>query len=161
MKRTFAQQMALFLRQIPGLLVIGTIFWRLIQPRYTVGAVGVVFDTKGDVLLAAHAFHTKYTWGLPGGWVNRNEDPAAAVHREMMEELSLVVDVGPVLLAENPYRNHLDLAFLCRAHGTPGPLSYELLEYGWFSQEELPEILDVHQRAITRAKEIMQMMGPE
>jgi ADP-ribose pyrophosphatase YjhB (NUDIX family) len=160
-KPTFAQRVALYLRQVPGILFIGNVLWRLVQPRFTVGAVGVVFDSNGGVLLAAHAFHTKHTWGLPGGWVDRNEDPAVTVRREMMEELSLAVEVGPVLLAERPYRNHIDLAFLCRAHGIPGQLNYEVTECAWFKQDELPEILDVHRRAIIRARELMRLLGSE
>lgn len=161
LKYRIAQRFALLIRRIPGVLVIGNAIWRLIQPRYTVGAVGVIFNANGDVLLAAHAFHTVCRWGLPGGWVDRNEDPAVAVRREMMEELSLDVKVGPIVLVEKPYRNHLDLAYLCRALGSPGPLSYELLEYGWFDLESLPEILGVHYRAISRAKQQMQLMGFE
>jgi 8-oxo-dGTP pyrophosphatase MutT (NUDIX family) len=93
---------------------------------------------------------------LPGGWVDRHEDPADALRREMQEELALNVAVGPVLLVELDFGNHLDLAYLCHAVGSIGQLSSELLDHGWFDVSELPRLHKFHYRAIMRALEVVE-----
>ncbi len=68
-------------------------------PERPVAGVGaVVFDAAGRVLLVKrrHA-PLKGEWSLPGGAVELGETLAAAVAREVLEETSLVVDVGPVV----------------------------------------------------------------
>jgi len=122
------------------------------------GAVGVVFDGDGRVLLVEHTFHPKTPWGLPGGWVGRGENPAETVAREMMEELSLAVEVGPVIIVDMPFRNHLDLAYLCRTRDTIGTLSYEILKANWFTGDELPRLLPFHTLAIQRAGEMIEIL---
>ena len=47
---------------------------RLSRPKYTMGAVGVLFNARGQVLLVEHVFHPKTPWGLPGGWANRSNE---------------------------------------------------------------------------------------
>ena len=45
--------------------------------------------TQGQVLLVEHVFHPYAPWGLPGGWIDRNESPSqTAVIRELQEELN-------------------------------------------------------------------------
>jgi len=112
-----------------------------------------MFNASGEVLLVEHVFHPHAPWGLPGGWVDRRESPENALCREMKEELALEVEVGPVLLVELDFNNHLDLAYLCRMNGEIGLLSEELLDYGWFSPASLPRLHKFHYRAIMRALE--------
>ena len=158
--RFWLSPISLIFRRLPLFANIGHGVWRFFQARYSVGVVGVIFDRQGKVLLAKHAFHSKHMWGLPGGWVGGTEDPAAAVKREIKEELSMDIEVGAILLAEKPYKNHLDLAYLCSAESDQvGNLSFELLEYGWFDVSEMPKILCVHHRAIQRAVEITRTAG--
>jgi len=114
--------MALISRRFPRLIAMALVSRRFFQIGFSVGAVGVVFDLEGKILLVEYAFHPKMPWGLPGGWVNRREYPATTVRREIKEELSLDIEVGPLLLAETPSRNHLDLAYMCRTDNTVGVL---------------------------------------
>src|SRR5690349_13026959 len=94
------RRLAAFLQKAPWLVLIARIFWRLTQPKFSAGAVGVIFDEQGRVLLVEHVFHPYAPWGLPGGWVDRHENPGQTVQRELHEELDLSVEVGPVLLVE-------------------------------------------------------------
>jgi 8-oxo-dGTP pyrophosphatase MutT (NUDIX family) len=72
----------------------------LFGPRHHVGAVGVVFNNKGEVLLVEHVFRPNYNWGLPGGWVERGENPADTVRREFGEELGATLDIKQLLLCD-------------------------------------------------------------
>lgn len=126
-------------------------FWRLRQPKFSAGVVGVVFNAQGQVLLVEHVFHPYAPWGLPGGWVDRNESPAETVRRELREELNLAIRVGPILMAEIGYGNHLDLAYLCYAEGLIGALSRELLAFDWYNVNKLPKLQPFHHRAIVQA----------
>ncbi|MBI5669751.1 MAG: NUDIX hydrolase [Chloroflexi bacterium] len=145
------RQLAVWLQKAPWTVALARQVWRLGQPKFSAGAVGVVFNEAGCVLLVEHVFHPYAPWGLPGGWVDRHESPAETVRRELHEELGLVVEVGPVLVAETNYPNHLDLAYLCYATGVIGRLSRELLAWEWYNINALPKLQPFHALAITRA----------
>lgn len=145
------RQAALTLRKSPWLIAIAYRLWRMTRPRFTVGVVGVVFNPAGDVLIVEHVFHRELPWGLPGGWVERNEDPALGLQRELVEELQLVTEVGQIVALEKTYPNHLDLAYLCYPQSAIGALSYELASYRWIAPTELPDINPFHRHAIGRA----------
>jgi 8-oxo-dGTP diphosphatase len=133
---------------------------RLIQPRFTVGAVGVLLDASGErVLLVDHVFHAVRPWGMPGGWINRNEDPAHAVEREFYEETGLRVRaVRPLVVRlATDMRGHMDMIYLCVLDGgqetTPLRLSKELLGYRWTPLDDLPPLGNDQQEAIRVARE--------
>jgi 8-oxo-dGTP diphosphatase len=145
------QQLAQIIRRVPSLMLLPYYTYRFFQPKYSVGVIGVVLNDEGKILLVEHVFHPRLPWGLPGGWINFNEDPAEAVERELSEELSLKVDAHRLLLMERTQFNHLDIAYLCQAKSEIGILSYELLAYQWFAPDELPQLHDFHYQAIQRA----------
>jgi 8-oxo-dGTP pyrophosphatase MutT (NUDIX family) len=142
------------IRRAPWIAITARWFYRFLQARFSAGVVGVIFNADGEVLLVEHVFHPYHPWGLPGGWVDRREDPAATLIREMREELELQVEVGPVLLAKVDYGSHIDLAYLCHQTGPIGTLSGELLGYRWLPPDNLPRLHSFHYRAIQRALEI-------
>jgi 8-oxo-dGTP pyrophosphatase MutT (NUDIX family) len=144
------RQVATFLQKAPWVAAFAQSIWRIKQPKFSAGVVGVVFDELGRVLLVEHVFHPYAPWGLPGGWVDRAEHPAQTIEREMLEELGMRVQVGPILLAEID-RNHLDMAYLCSAAGSIGKLSSELLDVGWYGSDSMPTLLAFHRRAIYAA----------
>ncbi len=94
------QSLAVWLRRVPPLRWLLALAVRGLVPRHYVGAVGVILNQAGQVLLLQHVFRPYYPWGLPGGWVERGEDPADTVRREVFEELGLPVEVGPLLLCQ-------------------------------------------------------------
>ncbi len=151
-------RIARLIGRYPWLGRAGHRFWWLFQARFTVGAVGVIFNEHGQLLLLKHVYRTRYAWGLPGGYVSRHEDPAVAVVRELREETGLAISAVCALLVEQSDRpGHLDLAYLCRAVAPADwRLSSEILEYGWFDLEDLPELLGFHRRAIRRARQLQE-----
>jgi ADP-ribose pyrophosphatase YjhB (NUDIX family) len=134
---------------------------RIMAPRQPVGAVGVVFDEKGRVLLVEHVFRTDFPWGLPGGWVERGEDPARTVMREIREELGLTVDVGRLLLSarvglaeRSTHPPHLGLAYSCRLTGGTFKPAREVVSCTWAHPGEIHQELAPFQRqAISIAAE--------
>lgn len=139
------------IRRYPFLIRLPYLLFRRIQPRYTVGVVGVVLNREQQVLIVEHVFHSHQPWGLPGGWVNRNEDPSIAVMRELREELELDILKTQVLIIEKTFHNHLDIAFLCKTDDTVGTISNELLDHQWLKIDNLPDIKNFHRRAIELA----------
>ena len=130
---------------------------RIVAPRHRVGALGVVFDAQGRVLLVEHAFRTDYPWGLPGGWVEPGEEPAAAVARELREELGLEVDVrelvahaviGRIRTSTHPV--HLGLAFYCVLRDGVRTLSSEALGFEWIDPVQPTRPLQPFQREAMR-----------
>ena len=59
-------------------------YWRLTRVTIT-GCRALVFDADGRVLLVRHTYGPR-GWTLPGGGVQRWEDPVAAAIRELREE---------------------------------------------------------------------------
>ena len=149
------RQIATLVQRFPWVGQAFPPFYRLIQPWVTVGAVGVIFNTDGHMLIVEHVFHPRFPWGLPGGWMSRHEDPAQTVAREVMEETSLKVEViKPLLITQTEFlASHLDVAFLCQL--PPGSaevhLSGELLDYRWVDPLQAPPMARFHTKAIKAA----------
>ena len=152
MRTSQKRRLAGLFRRFPWLGVAGQRVWSRLQARYSLGAVGVVLNAAGEILLLEHVFHPVFPWGLPGGWVNRHESPAAAVVRELREETGLEIRVlAPLTVALGETSGHLDLVFLCRTDGGEIRLSDEILNYRWCDPADVPALLPVHCLAIEQA----------
>ena len=121
----------------------------LAQPRFTVTAGVVLYDSQGRILLLRHRYRPGSGWGIPGGFLGQGEQPEAAARRELKEELG--IDVGDLRLAfvrtltsirqvENVFTGQFD--------GTIAAVNDEVLEYRWFGREELPEQLSADQHSL-------------
>ncbi len=148
------QRFVLSISRVPGLITLSFPVYRFFRPKYSMGVVGVLFNEAGEVLLVEHVFHPRIPWGLPGGWVDNNEDPQTAVLRELREELSIQAHTLAIIVAEKTIYNHLDLAYLCQTVDAVGVLSYELLAYRWFPLHQLPPLVRFHTEAIQQAKRL-------
>jgi 8-oxo-dGTP diphosphatase len=67
-------------------------------PTKRIGAGLVCRDATGRVLLVRPAY--KPTWEIPGGAVDADESPAAAVAREVREELGVTLPIGRLLVID-------------------------------------------------------------
>lgn len=159
MLEKYKAQIAVTFRRFPILGVIGTRIWRLGQARYSLGAVGVVLNDDGQILLLKHVFHPTHPWGLPGGWVDRNERPSDTVIREIREETGLRVEVlAPLIVDFGVYAGHLDLAYLCRLDGGHVSLNSEILAYRWADPNDLPSLFEFQNRAIKKALRLQEAL---
>ncbi|MFI1189710.1 NUDIX domain-containing protein [Streptomyces californicus] len=66
------------------------------EGRSSVSAGAVIRDEQGRVLIVDPVY--KPYWNLPGGHAEKNEEPREACRREVLEELNLVLDIGPLLV---------------------------------------------------------------
>ena len=136
MRRLLAPWLLRVWKRMPGRLQ-GPIEW-LLLPKFLVGAMAVVLDDAGRVLLFQHTYRTDYPWGIPGGWLKGNEDPTDAVEREILEESGLWIKaLHPLAIGGDRALRRLDLIFLCSLVGGEFRASAEVSDAGFFASEDL------------------------
>jgi ADP-ribose pyrophosphatase YjhB (NUDIX family) len=126
---------------------------RVLYPRFPIGAVAIIRDEAGRVLLVRQTYHRAgVRWAAPGGWLAHGETPREAAARETFEETGLRVTVGRVLeIGSGPYRE-VSLAFECGVIGDTGfSPSYETDRMGYFSPSALPPMTVETRRLLERA----------
>lgn len=140
------------IHRMPWLATVATrIVWRT-RPRYTVGVMGAVLNDEGKLLLAEHVFHPRMPWGLPGGWLGRDEAPEDGLRRELREEIGLEVDIVQLLAIQQGARKmHIDIAYLCHARSEVTHVCAELLAYRWSAADDLPPLTPFHRAIAERA----------
>jgi len=112
-------------------------------------AAGVLFfDSTGRLMLVRPTYKTG--WDIPGGYVEQNESPLAACHREVHEELGIAPPVGRLLVVDwAPHPDEGDKVLYVFDGGelAPGELAAlhldpeELAEYVFHTVEEANGVL--------------------
>ena len=69
------------------------IFLRILNPSFMVGAMALIQDEQGRILILEHTYRRRVPWGLPGGWLKHAESPEKGLAREVLEETGLKVRV--------------------------------------------------------------------
>lgn len=112
---------------------------RFSHPRFAVTAAAIVSDGRGRVLLLKHRFRPGSGWGLPGGFIEKGEQPDAALRRELREEIGLEVEQLK-LFAVRAFKKpkQVEIVFMGQAIGSTDELSFEIQEAVWFLPGELP-----------------------
>ena len=165
---TLKRLLATLLQSIPPLRWSLRLAVYIFGPKNHVGAMGAIFNSAGQVLLVEHVFRPNYAWGLPGGWVNRGENPARAVQREIKEELNLVVQVKKLLFCvaqggetDSSTPRSLALAYYCRLqddnsswpHIGQAQYAFEVISARWIDPEDIKwELIPVQRKAIDLAR---------
>jgi 8-oxo-dGTP diphosphatase len=122
---------------------------RLMQPKFNVTVGAVITNDDGRVLLLKHVFRPGSGWGVPGGFINKKEDPIDALRREMREEINLEIeDAQLALIRTLKVTPQVEIFYRCRPGGNTGAKSMEISEIGWFLPDELPEQLSSDQRRL-------------
>jgi ADP-ribose pyrophosphatase YjhB (NUDIX family) len=113
---------------------------QMIVPRQRIGVSLVALDEEERIFMLRHVFHPTVPWGLPGGWLKRNEAPEVGILRELREETGLTAVLGPVVHIEFGKRpSHIGIAYLATLHPGSLKLSSEILEAQWFTMKDLPQ----------------------
>lgn len=115
---------------------ISMLLVRTLTPNYTLGAL-CFLEHDGRVLVLRQRH--RRGWTLPGGLVDRGEDAAAAVCREVREETGLRIDPGePLTVVVDPVERRIDVLFQVTA---PAPVtvrpSSEAVAARWLEPAEL------------------------
>ena len=97
-------------------------------------------DTDGRILLARRApgQHLAGHWELPGGKVEPGESLKAALQRELLEELGLVVSVGEELARTVYHYDRGSIELIALATSTSGEVTLMTVHDAvqWFSVDE-------------------------
>jgi mutator protein MutT len=120
---------------------------RFTHTRFTVTAGAVIFNDQKQVLLLKHRFRAGSGWGLPGGFLERGEQPIEALRRELREEIGLELEDVEIFASrsfEKP--KQVEVLFRARANANVKSLTMEVERAEWFSIEALPEGLPRDQR---------------
>ena len=120
---------------------------RLAHTRFTVTAGAVIFNDKGEVLLLKHRFRAGSGWGLPGGFMEKGEQPIDALRRELREEIALEVDDVKVFAARSFKKpKQVEVLFRARANAQVKSQTVEVERAEWFAVDALPQGLPRDQR---------------
>jgi 8-oxo-dGTP diphosphatase len=117
---------------------------RLMSPSYTVGAMCVIERPDGAVLFVRTAYRSR--WGVPGGLLERGEEPADGARREVLEETGLRVElVGEPSVVVDPVPQRIDIIYRARVTDAVADdevriTTPEIVEARWFRPDELPEL---------------------
>lgn len=121
----------------------------LSQARFTVTTGAVIVDDDNRVLLLKHVFRTGSGWGIPGGFMNKGEQPEAAIRREVREEIGLELDRLELAFVRTlKQAGQVEIYFRAAPRGASEPRSIEIKSAEWFKPDELPEGLSHDQRKI-------------
>jgi 8-oxo-dGTP diphosphatase len=99
-------------------------------------SVAAVIISDGNVLLTQRA--DDHTWVIPGGVLELGEDIEAGLHREVLEETGLSVEISALTgVYKNMMRAVVALVFRCRM--TSGQLSIndEVINFHWADAGEV------------------------
>jgi 8-oxo-dGTP diphosphatase len=106
--------------------------------------VAAVIERDGRILICQRNAAKRHAlkWEFPGGKVEPGEEPAAALGRELEEELGIRAEIGPQI-ADYPYtypgRPPIRLIFYGVTHFTGEIENREFLDIRWEPRERLPE----------------------
>src|ERR1700687_4798426 len=114
-----------FWRRLPG--GVRRRLMRLGHRRFSVTAGALIFCDENRILLLDHVFRPDSGWGIPGGFLNRGEQPEAGLRRELREEVGLELEAVELFLARILHRpRQIEIYFRAKAIGTPHPRSFEI-----------------------------------
>jgi 8-oxo-dGTP diphosphatase len=137
-RRPYAMALSLY-RRLPRFLRLFII--RRVAPGHTVGALCLI-EHEGRLLMLNQR-HRK-GWTFPGGLLNRGENAATAVVREVEEETGLQVEVGlPFATVVEPSSRRVDILFWVQAERSPQvDAAGEALTADWVTPSAMGEIDD-------------------
>jgi mutator protein MutT len=122
---------------------------RATQTRFTVTAGAIIFNDAGEVLLLKHRFRAGSGWGIPGGFLELDEQPEQALRRELHEEIGLDVHHVEIFTARSFKKpRQVEILFRCRANAQVKPQTIEVERAEWFSLQNLPAGLPQDQRLL-------------
>ncbi len=115
------------------------LWWRWAKPDLS-GVNVLILSGEGKVLLVRHSYEAE-KWTLPGGGLQRGELPAAAVSRELSEELDCAVaELTPIGVDDNQLYGArcVTHVFACTVSGEPQVDGREVIEAAYYDPYSPP-----------------------
>lgn len=122
---------------------------RSVQVNFTASAGGIIVNEGRQILLLNHFLRPVSGWGVPGGFLEADEQPEDAFRREVREETGLEVEDISFVRARTTGR-HIEFIFFAKAVGTAEVRSKEISGLAWFDIDALPAGLSLDQKALIR-----------
>ena len=122
---------------------------RRLNDRFLVGVIGIVENARGEVLVLRHTYRPGFPWGLPSGWLRRDETVEIALEREISEETGYQVTFRRILKLETHERPaRLDIWLAYGLAGGEFRASSEISEARWCTRTSLPPLLEPQRRSL-------------
>ena len=148
---------------VPDLGVLRSLFQRRHHPPRPIATVGALIhrDDGRVLMIRTHKWHNK--WGIPGGKIRRGEPATDALHREIAEETSLLIDPPQFIMVQDCINSpefmrpahFLLLNYLARARTHNVTLNDEAEEFAWLPPGEALQ-LDLNQPTAVLLAEVLQ-----
>lgn len=122
---------------------------RSVQSKFTVSAAGIITNEKGEVLLLDHYLRPDSGWGVPGGFMEKGEQPEAAFRREIREETGLEIRDVEIHRVRTLGR-HIEVIYTAHAAGKPEARSREIRESRWFAPDDIPKEMSLDQQFLVQ-----------
>lgn len=122
---------------------------RATQKKFTASVGAIVFNGEGKILLLDHVLRPAEGWGIPGGFINHNEQFYEAIKREVFEETNLKI-TEIKLFTVHTLNRHIEFLVTAHAEGKGKIKSFEIKDLKWFSPDDLPEKMSAVQRQILK-----------
>lgn len=122
---------------------------RISQKKFTVSVVAIIQNPQGEVLILDHFIRPGTTWGLPGGFIDSNEYPDAAIKRELKEETNLDLE-NLELVQIRTLNKHIEILYRADANGEITLEPSEIRDFGWFPYDSMPGVVSKVQQALIR-----------
>ncbi len=102
-------------------------------------AVALIYNDQNQVLLMLRRKNGRAYATLPGGGIEPGETPQGACAREVLEEVNLVVEVGPQVAEWDNLHNHEHYFLTCYVSGEmrlgDGPEGIRQSEQNWYEPQ--------------------------
>ncbi len=132
---------------IPSVVRVGAI--RLTQKKFTASVGAVITNQRGEILLLEHIFRPGSGWGMPGGFIEHDEQPEEALKRELYEETGLELE-NIQMFRVRIVKRHIEFIFRAVAHGKAEVKSREIISAEWFELDEIPVEMSSMQKTIIK-----------
>lgn len=106
-----------------------------------VGQKAIVLNNQGKILMLKRSNKTSSSgkWSLPGGGIDRGEDPTRSIEREIREETGLTVsELKPFKLRTYFSKDDFILiaGYVCKAENSKVRLNWEHDDYQWLTKAD-------------------------
>jgi len=120
--------------------------------KFVVGIAVLILNDRGEILLFKHTYRKDFPWSFPGGYLQKNENPDAAIQREIFEESGFKINNLKLLeIILSPEMPRLEVLFQADLSGKPAfTPSIEVSEARFFPLDDLPELEPEHLATIRR-----------